>query len=115
MPMMLSVMPPTALWSAMIRIRRLMCMNSSTFLRELSMTTTPAASAVSSLFCPIAMPTVAAIMAGASLMPSPTYKVWGAADDGEFIFTTLLGVDFGDAHLLGQGTSLRLAIPRHDP
>ena len=57
---------------AMIRIRRLMCMNSSTFLSELSMTTTPAASAVTSLFCPIAMPTVAAIMAGASLMPSPT-------------------------------------------
>ena len=65
-------MPPTALWSAIDRIRRLMCMNSSTFLRELSMTTTPAASAVTSLFCPIAMPTVAAIMAGASLMPSPT-------------------------------------------
>ena len=47
-------------------------MNSSTFSSELSMMTTPAASAVTSLFCPIAMPTVAAIMAGASLMPSPT-------------------------------------------
>ena len=72
MPMTLSAMPPTALWSAMDRIRRLMWMNSSTFVRELSMITTPAASAVTSLFCPIAMPTVAAIIAGASLMPSPT-------------------------------------------
>src|SRR5450756_929935 len=45
----------------------------------LSMTTTPAASAVTSLFCPIAMPTVAAIMAGASLMPSPTKSVLAAA------------------------------------
>jgi hypothetical protein len=45
-------------------------MNSSTLLRELSITTTPAASAITSLFCSIVMPTVAAIMAGASLMPS---------------------------------------------
>jgi tetratricopeptide (TPR) repeat protein len=33
------------------------------------MTTTPAASAVTSLFCPMAIPTVAAIIAGASLIP----------------------------------------------
>ena len=48
--MTLSAIPPTALWSAMIRMRRLMCMNSSTFFNELSMMTTPAASAVTSLF-----------------------------------------------------------------
>ena len=42
------------------------------FLRELSITTTPAASVITSLICPMAMPTEAAIMAGASLMPSPT-------------------------------------------
>ena len=43
------------------------------------MITTPAASAVTSLFWPMATPTVAAIMAGASLMPSPTYSVLAAA------------------------------------
>ena len=43
---------------AMARMRRLMCMNSSTFRRELSMMTTLAASVVTSLCCPMAMPTV---------------------------------------------------------
>ena len=36
------------------------------------------------------------------------------ADDGEFFFRTLLRVDFGDAHLLGEVAHLRLAISRHD-
>src|SRR6476619_4781631 len=112
--MTLSAMPPTALWTAMERIRRLMCMNSSTFCRELSMTPTPAASAVTSLFCPIAMPTVAAIMAGASLMPSPTLQCFGGggfrADDGELFFGALLRVDVRDAHLLREIAHLRLAI-----
>ena len=35
----------------------------------------PAASEVMSLFCPIAIPTVAAVSAGASFMPSPTNTV----------------------------------------
>jgi hypothetical protein len=39
------------------------------------MMTTLAASDVTSLFWPMATPTVAAIIAGASLMPSPTYNV----------------------------------------
>jgi len=39
-------------------------MNSSTFFKEFSIATTSAASAVTSLFCPIAIPTVAAITAG---------------------------------------------------
>ena len=68
-------MPPTALCSAIGRIRRLMCKNSSTFSSELSRITAPAASAVMSLFWPKAMPTVAAVRAGASLMPSPRKTV----------------------------------------
>ena len=72
MPPRLSTIPPTALCKAMERIRRLMCMNSSTFFSEFSIATTSAASAVTSLFCPTAIPTVAAIIAGASLIPSPT-------------------------------------------
>ena len=40
------------------------------------MMTAPAASAVTSLFWPKAMPTVAAVRAGASLMPSPRKTVF---------------------------------------
>ena len=36
------------------------------------------------------------------------------ADDGELFFRTFLGVDFGDAHLLGQIAHLRLAISGDD-
>src|ERR1700730_978445 len=35
-------------------------------------------------------------------------------DDGKLFFRTLLGVDFGDAYLLGEVAHLRLAISRHD-
>ena len=35
------------------------------------------------------------------------------ADDGKFLFGTLLGVDFSDTHLPGQIADLRLAISRH--
>jgi hypothetical protein len=72
MPRMLSPIPPTALCRAICRIRRPMCRNSSTFWRELSMITASAASVVTSLFCPKAMPIEAASRAGASLIPSPT-------------------------------------------
>ena len=70
-PVRLGTMPPIALWSAMENIRRLMCMNSSTFLREFSIATTSADSAVTSLFCPTAMPTVAARNSEGSSGPSP--------------------------------------------
>ena len=53
-----------------------MCRNSSTFSSELSRITAPAASAVMSLFWPKAIPTVAAVRAGASLMPSPRKTVF---------------------------------------
>ena len=79
------------------------------------MITTPAASAVTSLFCPIAMPTVAAIMAGASLMPSHVECFSGGsfrADDRELFFRTLLRMDVRDAHLFRQVPHLRLAIAR---
>ena len=51
-------------------------MSSSTFDNDESMMTTRAASEVTSLFCPNAIPTVAAIKAGASLIPSPMTTVF---------------------------------------
>ena len=47
-PPMLRSKPPTALWSAIDRMQRLICMNSPTRLSESSSTTTPAAAAVTS-------------------------------------------------------------------
>ena len=75
MPTTLSAIPPTALCSAIARMRRPMCSSSSTRSSDVSRITAPAASAVTSLSCPKAMPTVAAVSAGASLMPSPRNTV----------------------------------------
>ena len=70
------------------------------------MITAPAASAVMSLFCPKAMPTVAAVSAGASLKLSPKNRVFARlgllSDKLQFLFRTLACVDFLDAHLIGQ-------------
>ena len=49
------------------------------------MTTAPAASLVTSLAVPIAIPTVAAAMAGASLIPSPTNTVGALATSASTI------------------------------
>ena len=114
MPATLKAMPPTALCSAIDRMRRLMCRNSSTFCSELSRMTTPAASAVISLFWPKAMPTVAAVRAGASLMPSPM-KTVGArfvsrADELQLLLRALAGVDLLNADLLGQIADFRFPV-----
>ena len=69
-------MPPNALCSAIVRMRRPMWKNSSTLSSDESMMTAPAASVVTSLLWPKASPTVAATRAGASLMPSPMKSVF---------------------------------------
>ena len=72
-------------------------MSSSTFDNDESMMTTRAASEVTSLCWPNAMPTVAAISAGASLMPSPMNTVFACAVSRRTIATfssgDVLGVD----------------------
>ena len=82
------------------------------------MTTTPTASAVTSLFCPIAMPTVAAHHSRGVIDAIPDVQCFGhgsfGADDGELLFRTLLRVDLRDAHLLREIAHLRLVIARHD-
>ena len=107
-------MPPTALCRAIDRSRWLMCRNSSTFSSELSMMTAPAASAVMSLFWPKAIPTVAAVSAGASLMPSPRKTVFAfavsCAHDVQLLLGRLAGVDLGDADLVGEVAHLRFAV-----
>ena len=107
-------MPPTALCSAIERIRRPMCSNSSTRCSELSRMTAPAASAVTSLPCPNAMPTVAAVSAGASLIPSPRNTVGAravsVADDRQLLLRALAGEHLDDPDALGQVPHLRLPI-----
>ena len=68
MAMTLNAMPPMALCSAMVRMRRPMWSSSSTRASELSRITAPAASDVISLACPKATPTVAAVV---TLDPDP--------------------------------------------
>ena len=67
-----------------------------------------------SLFWPKAMPTVAAVSAGASLMPSPRKTVLALrvsrADDRQLLLGRLAGVDLVDADLLRQVAHLRLAV-----
>lgn len=55
----------------MICNRWLMSMYSATFVSELFMMTAPASPGVTSLFRPFAISAVAAIITGASLIPSP--------------------------------------------
>ena len=106
-------MPPTALCSAIPRMRRPMWRSSSTFASELSSTTAPAASAVTSLPWPKATPTVAAASAGASLIPSPMNSVGARAvsarTSASFCSGVWLDVHLGDADLRGQVAHLRLA------
>ena len=67
-----------------------------------------------SLFWPKAMPTVAAVSAGASLMPSPRKTVFARCVSSRTISSFCSGVwpayDLGDADLLGQVAHLRLAV-----
>ena len=71
--------------------------------------TAPAASAVMSLLTPRATPAVAAIMAGASLMPSPRYSVGAMAlsspNDLNLLFRTLAAVDLGNSHGRREGVT----------
>ena len=64
----INAIPPTALCKAIIRMRRLTCNNSSTFCSELSIMTAPAASAVTSLLWPKAIPTVHVLSAHARVI-----------------------------------------------
>ena len=109
MPTRLRAIPPTALCSAIGRSRRPMWSSSSTRSSELSRITAPAASAVTSLFWPKAMPTVAAVRAGASLMPSPRKTVLArgglGADDLQLLLGGLAGVHLVDADLARPGSA----------
>ena len=91
--------------SATMQRSRWLMDNSSTFSNDVSMTTTRAASDVTSLRCPKATPTVAAASAGASLMPSPTKRVFARAVSGErshLLFRRHRGMHFGDGDRLGR-------------
>src|SRR6185437_2187746 len=105
MPTMLSAIPPTALCSAIVRMRSLMWNSSSTLVSEVVIITAPAASEVMSLLGPKATPTVAARSAGASLMPSPTNSVRLPRlrlHDRHLLLGRLAGMHLGDSHLLRQ-------------
>ena len=91
-----------------------MCRNSSTLSSELSKITAPAASEVTSLFCPKAIPTVAAVSAGASLIPSPRKTVFALripADDLQFLLRGLAGMHLRDPDLFRQVANFRLPVP----
>ena len=100
--------------SAIERIRRPMCMSSSTFASDASRMTASAASAVMSLLIPNATPTVAACIAGASLMPSPTNSVLPRLVSSRTMETfssgLLLGIDVLDSHNIGQIADLGFAV-----
>src|SRR5205807_1400160 len=68
------------------------CSSSSTFSSDGSRITAPAASAVMSLCWPNATPAVAAVRAGASLMPSPRYSVGARAVSRRTIASFCSGV-----------------------
>ena len=79
--------------------------------------TAPAASEVTSLFCPKAIPTVAAVIAGALLIPSPRKTVFALprlrADDLQFLLRGLAGTHLRDPDLFRQVANFRLPVPRH--
>jgi hypothetical protein len=73
----------------------------------------PAASAVMSLYCPKAMPTVAAVRAGASLIPSQKDRICLLGllpDQFELLLGTLAEVDFLDTDLIGKIAHFGLPI-----
>ena len=76
--------------------------------------TTRAASEVTSLCWPNAMPTVAAISAGASLMPSPTNSVFAAfglaPHDLHLLLRRCLRMDLGDRNRAGETPHFRFPI-----
>ena len=91
-PRMLRAIPPSADWRAMRRMCLAIWISSSTQLREVSRTTASAASAVMSFCIPKAMPTVAACIAGASLIPSPRKRVGARAASSRTIATLSSGL-----------------------
>jgi hypothetical protein len=64
------------------------------------------------------MPTVAAVRAGASLMPSPMKMVSRASrfhpNQSEFLFRALARIDFADADFVCQIPDLLLSVAGND-
>ncbi len=113
-PIMLSAIPPTALWRPIARIRRPIWMSSSTLANAVSSTTASAASAVMSLFCPKATLTVVGLH-GRCIVDSVAQKQGRSllsllADNLHFFFWTLAKENLTNAHFPSQVTNFRLPI-----